>query len=419
MFKFLKKIFAEKEQEKAELRPEQLEQWFEKKTKNVFDDLNSRIKEKISELNSEMKSLKEKTDKLESTEITDSEKIQSRVKNIVLSHRNNYLRMLNQFTDRIKPNAKDYKEALEFCNMMEKELDVLGKGSAKSHYTTQHLFSEQVGAVATSLRNMSSIIKSIRHLAEDANTSDIEKTMLKIKELNDSIKKKQMLAEKIDETKKKLTDMDEAAKKIESKKAELVQGEDYKEYNSLKEKIAEIEDDMAGISSKITDLFAPLESSLKKFQRVTFENVKLAEKYAADPLSSLFEDKELKIIELLANMRKSIDSNSIELNEKKKDRVIEQLRLITKEGLQRILEQYDELNKQKDEAKVKLKSINALNQIKQLDYKIDFYKQKKYLLEKDLESLESNRERIDIDKLKTDISGLIKRVTDIEVTISS
>ena len=112
MFKFLKNIFKEK-QIKKEVKLEQLEDWCKEKSKAVLDELNQNIKEKLENIKTNISGLKENINNLEKAEIKDAEKIEPRVKNVVISHRKNYLKVLNQFIRKVDIPEPDYKKALD------------------------------------------------------------------------------------------------------------------------------------------------------------------------------------------------------------------------------------------------------------------------------------------------------------------
>ena len=418
MFEFLKSLFKEKTEEQ-EVKLEHIENWLKEKTKPIFSELNKRIDTRLIEIKSQLSELKENINDLETAEVKNPEKIESRVKNIVLGHRANYLRILNRFLERINIPEPGHKKALEFCDLIEKELDSFGKASVKSYYTVQHLFSDQVAAIAKTLKNIGNNVKQIKQDIEDKDIFLIERAEKKIHELKDSIKKKQELEKKTEQAKKTSTELEENINRFEKKKTESEQGNEFVELNKEKQRITKTDEGLSSIKNRIMDLFSPLESCLKKFQRITLEHEKLIAGYARNPVDGLLNDKELKIIALLANMKKNIESGTLDLKDKKKEKAIEQIDTITKEILKQILDEYNELNKSKQEIEAKIKANKIISEIKDIETKLDYYIKKKEVLIKDIASLESSKEKIDIEKIKTELKESIRKAVDIDVVISS
>lgn len=417
MFEFLKNLFKEKTEEQ-EVKLEDIENWFKDKTNPIFSGLNEQIKQKLNEMKSEFSALKENIDALENAEIKDPEKIQPRVKNVVLGHKNNYLRVLRQFSERVNVPEADYKKTLEFCDSVEKQLDSLGKTSMKSYYAVQHLFSHQVEPVAKNLKNIDAILKLIKQEVEDKNIAVIERTERKLQELKDSIKKKQEFETKIGEENKRLDGLGGDIDKSEKKKTEMKQSNEFLESKKEKQRKSDIDEKLSSTRNRVISLFSPLESGLKKFQRITLEHETVVERYIKDSMNALLEDKELKIIELLANMKKNLESGVLDLRDRKKEKAAEQIDIITKEVLNEILDEYGELNRSKQEIEEKIKANKITAEINDANYKLDFYIQKKEVLVKDIASLESGKEKIDIDKIKNDLRELIRKSVNVDIVIS-
>lgn len=415
MFEFIKKFFKE-EIENEEVKLEDLREWYNRKTAPQYEMLNSEINGKFSEIKEEIANLQENIGKLENAEIKDEEKVEARIKNVVKSHRANYIRVLNQLIGKMV--IPDVKQAKSFCEEMEKELDSFGKTSVKSYYAVQHLYSDDVQLIAANLKNIGEGIRQIKQIIEDKNLIYIERCDQKISDMFESIAKEKDLGKSLEEGKSKLLEITQKISNLDASRQKLEQSNEFTELANQKERLVRIESDISRINNKIVDLFAPLESAFKKFQRVTLNNEKIVEKYAENPKLALFEDKQLVVLDILVSMRQNIDSGALDLNEKKKEKALENIQVITGDVLKDLLDEYFGLVNERDDVENMVKNSSIAAEIKDVEHSKEFASNKQELLTKEIAALELSKEKIDIAKLKEDVKDLVRKAVNVDIVIS-
>ncbi len=142
-----------------------------------------------------------------------------------------------------------------------------------------------------------------------------------IKEFEAFKKKKE---EEIEEIKKRIAD-------LEKEKENTITSIEHKKFLEAKEEQKEIEIRIKKLKDSLSSDFSALNRPLKKYRRDTEHNKDLIDRYLEDPATALLEDKEGKITEIMAAMRKKISDGELCSKDKKAEKVVEQLKKINKE----------------------------------------------------------------------------------------
>jgi len=416
MFNFLKKLFKAKEED---VEIEKLEQWFKDKVEPIYSNLNEQLKEQISSIPYIIKAIKQDAAELENASIKDEEKVEPKVKQIVLGNRKNYIRILNQFADSIElPDAINAKTSLMLCSDINKDLDELSKNTQKTYYTVQHLFADNVEKIAKDIKDLAQISKAVKAIIEKNNVAKIEEIKADIQNLIKSINKKHRLEQEFIESKKRLEKSKKLRQEAETKIINLRNSSEYAEFNRLKEEHNEIKQKIHNAKNNIIELFSSLTPALKKYQRIALENEELIGRYAENP-TALLEDRNLDIIPILQKMKSSILADAIDLRDKKKERALEKIGQITIEQLKLILSGYDKLKGREGILNDKLKAAKITPLIEEAQYKLEHHTEMVEKIKKDIIKSEEDIKNIDIEDMKKNVKEKIKRIINIEVKLLS
>jgi DNA repair exonuclease SbcCD ATPase subunit len=414
MFNFFKKFFKK---EKLEIKLADLDKWFDESTKRNFEELTPNIKSSYSSFKEKIELLKEQIKALENAKIKDEEKIEPRVKQIVLGNRQNYIRQLNILINNLQIPEAVHKEALEFCSALDQKLTELANSTKKSFYTAQHLFHKEVEDIAKTIKDMDSIIKELRQTIEKSNTVNIDKTKEMMKELNNKIKAKKQLSEELETEEKNLNGTKEKKEETEKKIKELEKSKEFAELHNLKSELNSVNDSLRLKENELIQLFASMDRALKKFKRITLENEDLIEQYLISPAKALLKDPEFKIIDLIKKMKQPILENKIDLKDRKKEKLLKTIDTVTKEYLENFLSAYNEILENKKTVENKINLSTVMKQKSDLDYRLESYTTKLDRLNNLIEELKQKKSRIDIEKMKKDLVNSIDSITNIEVAI--
>jgi len=415
---WLKSIFGKKVKEQKEIPIDGLLDWLDNETKPEYESFESRVSSYIEQVKSALKKIEELMPALENAEIKDADKIQSKVKSVVLGHRGNYIRMLKLLIHSIKiPADIDHSLVLDFVKKTENYLEDFTKNSTKSYYASQHLFHKEIEAIAKAIGELDSALKGIKKLAEKTNITQINKLKEKIKKIKEAINRKQELGLQLKEAEKKLHEFELSKQLSEKKIKDLGQSREFSNFNSLKQELNGIKNDILQLETDILQMFSPLERALKKFSRITLEDDKLIEAYASSPVAALMSDNGLKITELLQNMKKQIQSNSIELKDKQKEKTLDVISSIEKEHLANIVYKYSSLQEKKEAFERQIKANKVLHTKKELEYKLEHIESMLNKIKKNILEIGKNKEKIDINKLKIDLQNSLNNTLKQEIKI--
>jgi hypothetical protein len=417
MFNFLKKLFRLKPEEES-VALEKLEQWFNDKAEPIYSKLNEQLKEQINNIPEIIDAIKRDITELEKAGIKDEEKIEPKVKQVVLGNRINYIRLLGQFVGRIEiPSEINAENSIEFSSGLNKKLDELSKNTQKTYYTVQHLFPDEVERIAKDIKNLNDAVKGIKAAIEKSNISAIKEGKADIQKLIKSINRKERLKKELIELKGRLNKSQKLKQESETKIINLRNSKEYGSFNKLKQEKDYINSQISNARNHIKELFSSLMPGLKKYQRVTLKDDKPVGEYAANPVKALLGDADLKIIEILQNMKKSILSNAIDLRDKKRKRTLEKTEQITKEELQNILSEYDRLKHDEKEIDDKLKADKIMPLIEEAEYKLEHHTQMVQKIKKDMAKTEEDAENIKVKEIEKEVQDKIKEAINVEIKL--
>jgi hypothetical protein len=403
-------IFGKK-QKSQEISLAKLNEWLRLHTKDRLEILNASIKEIFGQIEETIQNLEQSITLLQNAEITDADKIQPKVKSIVIGHRQNYIRRLTQLINAIKQPAEiNHLTALEFYEKTQQELDNFSQETTKSYYAAQHLFHKQIDEIAKLIKTLDRHTDKIKKLIEKSSAVEIDHAQQQIDYLQKQIEKKALLKKELEILNSRLEKAEESTKQAEQKLNELLESREYLELQELNGKLARTQEDILAMETQITHLFSPIERPLRKFSKITLEDENIVQAYSEKPSKALLEDKELKIVPLLQNMQKSILSGGIELKDKKKEKSLEIIKKLAPEYLKLIITNYHELEEKQELLEKQIRN-NRQEQIKkELEYKIEHSSWIVTKLHQSIEETEKNHQKIDIEKLKAALEQQLKKL---------
>ena len=160
MLNFLKNLFQKEEEitETEEVKEAELEEWLNQKVFQI--DIKGEIVDFYNQLKDKKWVLNEKIEVLENTKLNEKEKVEEKIQNIVLGHKDNYIKVTKQFVENlIIPEEKTLSAAIIFSQELNQSLDEVAQRTAKSYQASQHLFFNQVEDIFNNLGAINSQVK--------------------------------------------------------------------------------------------------------------------------------------------------------------------------------------------------------------------------------------------------------------------
>ena len=147
MINFLKKLFKKKE--KIGLTLDRLEDWFDQKTKDSYDNITNNIKELKQKISDEIIITKENVQSLRNAELH-NDKVTTKELQFMEGNRDSYTKRVLLFIDSIKfdENTKELTEKVH------QEVNNLSKSTAKAYHILTNFFSDESYKVAQNIKKI-------------------------------------------------------------------------------------------------------------------------------------------------------------------------------------------------------------------------------------------------------------------------
>ncbi len=419
-----KKIFSNPKEEAEEIKPSDLNDWLNDKIsqsslKNYFQEYFRSIREWKEQLEI-------KLEELRLAEIpSEHQRIEVKVKNLVLGHRNNYLREMEIFSEKLEPlNLEDFYtlsqqlKVSEFNQKFDLELERLAQKTMKSYQASQHLFFKETEEVFK-------VISKLNSIAKEFKDKKIQEDLVKLTEikrlnnlLNDSLEKKSCLKAEIADKEKEIKNQNKEVEKMKDQLLKFKQSREYEQFLEGGKQKEEIERKIKENEDKIYYFFSKLNKLLKKYERIALEDNQLIKNYLEDSIKAWREDSGLKIKSVLLKLKERLKDGSLTFEEKQKSNYLE---LIAK-GETAYLDDLTDENK-----KLILEQIRTAKQIdgNEIKHKIsskekEINSSQEQLLkfEKELNETKNREEKIDLEQIKAEIESKIKEKFKIDAKIN-
>jgi hypothetical protein len=116
-------------------------------------------------------------------------------------------------------------------------------------------------------------------------------------------------------------------------------------------------------------------------------------------------------------MKTSIQSGSLDLRDKKKEKALEKIDMITQENLTNLIKEHDQLKNQEQEIETQITENNVLQKTKETELKLANLNKQQTSTETNLSTLKKHKEKINTESLKTELEQDIRTITNIEINL--
>jgi len=413
MFSFLKGIFRkEQDSSQEEVELNNLSPWFDEKTAPKIDALNSELATVSQRVLADKKQTVQHLDTLNKTELMNSN-IPERAKHFMKGNREAYHKKVSLFLDKIQP-PQQIEDLPVFHSVMQEELKELMQGTAKSFQIMQEFFANESRQVMTSIGNIEREINAFKQAFDTAGLDMLDSTKNLIIDVQTKTKLKKALETDLETRKKEKETFSSKLKQLQED-IELLQKD--RELNEIKDTLKQTQAKGEEVRERIALPFSVINPALRKFERITYRHRVTVQKYIESPLDALMQDMHLGILKTLQDLEKSILNNRIDLRDKKRDKTLEVLKLLTKEYLGSFLSEYGHIKKEQDKL---IKQINALDVIQLLKEKkegIKTLENNRIDIERKIDLFSKELEKVHLLELEEKLVGNLKKITNTQVKI--
>src|SRR3989344_6223457 len=343
MLEFLKKIFANSEVQEtnklADINLQNLEEWLNERSKPYMEEIQQQIEEVLMKANEELQRARFNIGALEGAKLQNPN-IPFKAKQYMEGNRKAYIRSVNSFLGHMEINNRDYFYLLEFCKKFDELIDELNKGTIRSYTILQEFFSNEAGKIANNLKNFDNIFRELKGVLNNEKIIAVNKLRKLAEELE--YRSKQRINADVDFRNAEAS-LKIAANEKDSVMADIIsfnQSDEHNNFLSLKEERKKIEKSFYEAQDAVLQSFAVLDRPLRKYSHVAFEHEELVLDYLKDPIEAMSNDRDLMIIKVLENMKQKLEENSMQIDEKKKEKAIEEIKKMSMEFVRDFVKRY-------------------------------------------------------------------------------
>lgn len=418
MIKLIKKLFKSEEPEAIHEKVDiaKLTSWFDEKIKFLVEEEQKKLDLAHSELNEIKKTAKQNIKNLEDAKLRNPN-IPEKAKHYMQGNRIAYIKRTSKFFEKIEL-PKKIEDFLSFEKEFYSEIDDLGKATIRSFRILAEFFEHESSEISKNIKQVENIVKKISESLKENGFELIEITRETIRKLQKLVLVNKETKKQLDELEKKLAQLKEKREAHKKQLDELIKSKEYKNFEDLKKEKSEIEEKIKLLGQKIFHDFSSIDSALKKYSKIALENNALIESYLENPVKALIDDRDIKIFEVLEKLKASIEKESVELKDQKKQKILASLSEISKERLSDYIKKHNEYEEKLGSVKnsiflseAKKKQESLKEELEKVDLEEDRAKKKIKIIKDEVDPL-------GIEKAKKVIIANVEALLEIELEIN-
>lgn len=413
----LKSIFGFKKTEtkKEKVRSSELPQWFDKATASTFQDARVQTKETFHDILQEQKELKKKIDELEKAKLG-NENIPAKEMHFMEGNRAAYIKRISDFIERTNvPDELEPDAVRDYIVSYQQELANFTKNSFRAFQITSQFFGDHLEEIGKHLKSLDDSFVKLNGIVNDKKIVSIAEIKSKIEALIHMDVRRESLMEEIESEEANYENLKTEKSDYELRIVKQKKNPAFTEMNHLNEAIRSVETELKILNSDFIDSFMRIEKALKKFGR---DEDKLILAYLDNPVDAVLKDPELKILAVLQQVRTALENNQLEIEEKKKDKLLENISEINKEHLISFVVKHNDLELQKNDLARRIKQNTSMNEMNDLVYRLDHVKDKQMASAEKIKRMHQQLEDLDFSLVKSEIeSGLRELGHNVEIVI--
>jgi hypothetical protein len=416
MFGFLKKLFAEPPDAEEVVVLDNLESWFKEQSKPLIADADAALSSVRSKIVEELAAMGARVDALRDATLRNPD-IEVREKQFMEGNRKSYLIGLEAFlaslrlpekTEELEAYLEDFKGALARFT----------KATVRPYQILQHFFANETGDIAFRIRKLEGLHGELTSLTKDGMAVKIAKVGDAITSLHASRARKLDHEQRLQKFGEQIAGLSKDKKVHSEGIEELRSSVRYQDLLSMKADVAIVTKQLQEHHSTIRQPFSALESALKKYERITLEGGNVISWYLRDAVEGLERDEGLQIVQLVATLQKALESGSIELRDKKRDKAMSASGSITRAVLEEQRKKLTALRTSLEEKGAAIEShVAGREEQKMEDAASDLAKKIEQVTGEQTE-LQQLLEKIDVEKEREETAGLLKGVFGKKIVLS-
>lgn len=230
-------------------------------------------------------------------------------------------------------------------------LNNFSKQSFKSFHITSELIGKELEQVVKGIAEIDGAVKKIGAM-DSAKIAAIENINKKIEELAKTEQSIESLRSAIAEKVKENEDICKKILDAEKRNEEIRKSSEWDEKQNLIANISALNEQLKKNSADATSMFMAIEKALKKWAWKEKDDSALG--YIENPIAATRQKGYQEAIEMLTKIKEGVTKGELEIEDKRKNQMIQNISAITKEKLESFIAKEDALRKEIETAEQEL-----------------------------------------------------------------
>ena len=376
----LKNIFGQEEKKEdideisdvvEEIKLAELCRWINSSFGNTSLEVSSELKDLGRQISEEKKKMKANTDKL-MAKVLDDPNLSKREIHFMEGNRKAYAQKINAFLEDIDvpDNCEKYPE---FCDRFDKAIGYFGGKTIRNHQIVRHFLKDDATEVSNNIKNLVELIKKIRKITEKMKGSEKKRLKEKVIKVQKVIEQKKELGNSIKTEKEGISKLKKKIGEDEKKIKEIEKSRDFVKFSEVSKKKDNAMRDIDELKNGVYHMFSVINPALKKYERVS-QDSKVVRKYIDNPVDTLLDKTRDEIIDIAGKIIESIEKGDIELKDKKRDKILQELDKFKVDYFEMFIEKYSEAKMKVGDAEKELGEIKIKDDIEKIKKSVEKYK---------------------------------------------
>ena len=327
-----------------------------------------------------------------------------------------YMKKMVVLIKNISPPEK-IEDIQGFHEDLQQKLDDFTKQSYRPYAIVSEFFANEAGRIAEDIKRFDSLDKGILKRYKLIGIGKINNISQKIKDYSKSGEILEDMKKEFEEKNKQMETIKSQIKESEEDLASLKESKESKNYYALRKDKEKIDEDIKNYCHNFLTPFSTIQHPLKKYSKIAMQNTEWIDAYLDDPIDALKSDESFILGEILSNIENN--SASLNLNQKKLDRMMKTIRKIDKKFVFSFRDRLKQLEEKKKKIDSNLKTTTIIGQISKANEELESLIGREKIIAQHIEELESDISKIDLDKMRKDLIININRLLDVEIKLIS
>ena len=409
------KRFSKPDVEVKELSLLEVDEYIDSWCKETLSDLTKKLEEIKLLVGEEKKKAYENSQVLLTAELKNPN-IPERAKHIMEGNRKMYVQRFNRLLETISL-PENLNKLSDFCDYFDTPLNDFAKDTMKSYQILNEFFGSEVNYLSGNIKALSKLMRKMKEMIEESKILEADELKKRTVRIQRSIYFAKEIKEKINLLKELVVERNKAVNKEEGSLKILEDGKAYEQFTRVVNQKKAVFEEREHLEKELLQDFSVILPALKKYERMTLDQ-ELVRGYLDNSLQVLLSDQELKIVELLIKMNNSITDRGLELKDKKRDKILQELIKLDKDYFKNFIERYKGFTSEINTLLLKQENMTI---IKEIEEQKKIVQQKKNELDStnnNLKNLGVELRRINVEQSKNNLAKEIRTVMNREVRIS-